>query len=169
MNPSKYKSVSMGIKSWQLATELTKTILPNTTFSRSQVVTFALNRLARSVTTINPNITNEGGFVNNVGELIQLTERESQKRRREKMERLQSKKFPLAVVGTAITHDEIVARNKTIYHHRVLADEKLTLQELGTMFNITRERVRQIQEREVSIKKLNQQQVSKEKTNADSN
>ena len=148
MNPSKYKSVSMGIKSWEIATELTKTILPNTTFSRSQVIEFALNRLARSVTTINPNITNEGGFVNNVGELIQATERESHKRRREKMERLQlAKKFPLAVVGTAITRDEIVARNKTIYHHRVLAEEKLTLQELGTMFNLTRERVRQIQQK----------------------
>ena len=39
-------------------------------------------------------------------------------------------------------------RNKEIYHSRVLADEKKTLQELGTKFGITRERVRQIQQSE---------------------
>ena len=53
----------------------------------------------------------------------------------------------LTVVGTAITNDEIEARKKAIYHHRVLADRKMTLQQLGTMFNITRERVRQIQQK----------------------
>ncbi len=165
MNPSKYKSVSMGIKSWQLATELTKTILPNTTFSRSQVVTFALNRLARSVTTINPNITNEWGFVNNVGELIQPTDRDAEREwRRKNLYKAPDPEY----VGTAVTHAEMIARNKAIYKHRVI-DKDLTLQQLGTCYNLSRERVRQIQEREVSIKKLNQQQVSKEKTNADSN
>ena len=43
-------------------------------------------------------------------------------------------------------YDEIAPRNKAIYYHRVLASKKKTLQELGTMFNISRERVRQIQE-----------------------
>ena len=70
-------------------------------------------------------------------------------------------RFPTitAVVGTATTHEEIVARDKTIYYYRVVANRKLTLQRLGTMFNISRERVRQIQENkenEVSSKTLNQ-------------
>jgi len=46
-------------------------------------------------------------------------------------------------------------RNKTIYYHRVISDKKKTLQELGTMFNISRERVRQIQ-CEVVKRKLNE-------------
>ncbi len=62
-------------------------------------------------------------------------------------------------IGRPLTSAELVERNKAIYHHRVIADRKLTLQQLGTMYNITRERVRQIQE----------QAESKEKTNADSN
>ena len=71
-------------------------------------------------------------------------------------------------LGTAITPDEIYSRNRVIYHSRVLADRKLTLQQLGTMYNITRERVRQIQEQqEVSTKKLNQE--SKENKHANSN
>ena len=56
-------------------------------------------------------------------------------------------KVVVAPVGTAITSDEIEARNKTIYQNRVV-DKKLTLQQLGTMYNITRERVRQIQQDE---------------------
>ena len=36
-------------------------------------------------------------------------------------------------------------RNNTIYYYRVVSNKKKTLQELGTMFNISRERVRQIQ------------------------
>ena len=43
------------------------------------------------------------------------------------------------------TPKEIYERNKTIYYYRVISDEKKTLQELGTMFNISRERIRQIQ------------------------
>jgi len=62
-------------------------------------------------------------------------------------------------IGRPLTSDEIVERNKTIYHQRVLSDNPKTLQELGTMFNITRERVRQIQEAE----------TSKENNNANSN
>ena len=58
-------------------------------------------------------------------------------------------------------YDEIAPRNKAIYYHRVLASKKKTLQELGTMFNLSRERVRQIQEREVSTKKLNPQTQDK--------
>ena len=54
-------------------------------------------------------------------------------------------------------YDEIAPRNKAIYYHRVLASKKKTLQELVTMFNLSRERVRQIQE-----------QVSKD-TNANTN
>ena len=56
-------------------------------------------------------------------------------------------KVVVAPVGTAITSDEIESRNKTIYQNRVV-DKKLTLQQLGTMYNITRERVRQIQQDE---------------------
>ena len=51
---------------------------------------------------------------------------------------------------------EIYERNKTIYYHRVISDEKKTLQELGTMFNISRERVRQIQ-KEIWQRKLDKQ------------
>ena len=55
------------------------------------------------------------------------------------------------------TPKEIYERNKTIYYHRVISDEKKTLQELGTMFNISRERVRQIQN-EIVKRKLNEGQ-----------
>ena len=65
-------------------------------------------------------------------------------------------------VGTATTKDEIKSRNRIIFENRVVANN-LTLQQLGTMFNITRERVRQIQDHEVSIKKLNKE------TNANTN
>ena len=65
-------------------------------------------------------------------------------------------------VGTATTKDEIKSRNRIIFENRVVA-KNLTLQQLGTMFNITRERVRQIQDHEVSIKKLNKE------TNANTN
>ena len=51
MNPSKYKSVSMKIKSWEKATALSKKILPNATISRSQIVEIALDRLANEVST----------------------------------------------------------------------------------------------------------------------
>ena len=55
------------------------------------------------------------------------------------------------------TPKEIYERNKTIYYHRVISDKKKTLQELGTMFNISRERVRQIQ-CEVVKRKLNKKE-----------
>ena len=67
-------------------------------------------------------------------------------------------------VGTAITDAEIEARNKAIYHNRVIADRKLTLQQLGTMYNITRERVRQIQD-EVSPKTLTSRIEDNDNTN----
>ena len=44
-----------------------------------------------------------------------------------------------------------------IYYYRVISDEKKTLQELGTMFNISRERVRQIQN-EIVKRKSNEGQ-----------
>ena len=65
-------------------------------------------------------------------------------------------------VGTATTKDEIKSRNRIIFENRVVA-KNLTLQQLGTMFKISRERVRQIQDHEVSIKKLNKE------TNANTN
>ena len=65
-----------------------------------------------------------------------------------------------AYVGTATTKDEIKSRNRIIFENRVVSNN-LTLQQLGTMFNITRERVRQIQEHEVSNKKLNPQTQDK--------
>tara|TARA_Y100000034_G_scaffold104406_1_gene130922 strand:- start:298 stop:474 length:177 start_codon:yes stop_codon:yes gene_type:complete len=49
-----------------------------------------------------------------------------------------------------------VERGKTIHYYRVIAAEKKTLQELGTMFNISRERVRQIQN-EIVKRQLNKQ------------
>ena len=156
MNPSKYKSVSMKIEAWNLCTKLSAQILPNTTFSRSQVVQFALTRLANEVKTINPNVTNEGGFVNNVGELAQPIDRDAERELRRKAPELD-------YVGTAVTHAEVTARNNVIYKRRVI-DKDLTLQQLGTCYNLSRERVRQIQERmenQVSTETL--KQTNKEK------
>ena len=48
-------------------------------------------------------------------------------------------------------------RNNTIYYYRVVSNKKKTLQELGTMFNISRERVRQIQN-EIVKRKLNERE-----------
>jgi DNA-directed RNA polymerase sigma subunit (sigma70/sigma32) len=64
---------------------------------------------------------------------------------------------------------ETVPRNDAIHYHRVLAKKKKTLQELGTIFGISRERVRQIQEAEMKKNKLLSQTWSKEKINANSN
>ena len=55
-----------------------------------------------------------------------------------------------------LTSEEVVKRGKTIHYYRVIASEKKTLQELGTMFNISRERVRQIQ-KEIWQRKLDKQ------------
>ena len=136
MNPAKYKSVSMKIGSWEKATELSKKILPNATISRSQIVEIALHRWANEMKDKDPSFILED------------------------MAEANFKKQPdLPVVGTAVTHEEVVARNNAIYHHRCVAEKKLTLQQLGTMYNLTRERVRQIQDRkeaEVSIKTLKQ-------------
>jgi DTW domain-containing protein YfiP len=46
MNPSKYKSVSMSIDNWRIATQLSNLIIPNVTISKSKVVQLALKRLA---------------------------------------------------------------------------------------------------------------------------
>ena len=46
MNPKKYKSVSMPIGNWELASKLSNLIVPNVTLSKSKVVQLALGRLA---------------------------------------------------------------------------------------------------------------------------
>ena len=157
---SKYKSVSMRIEAWNLCTRLSAEILPNTTFSKSQVIQFALTRLANDVKTINPNVTSEGGFVNNVGRLVQPIDRDVEKE-------LRSKAPEIDYVGTAVTHAEVTARNNVIYKRRVI-DKDLTLQQLGTCYNLSRERVRQIQERmesEVSTETLKQTNEEKHASN----
>ena len=134
MNSSKYKSVSMRLKAWEIATALSQKILPNAKLSRSQIVEIALHRWANEMKDKDPSFIIED------------------------MAEANFRKQPdLPVVGTAVTYEEVKARNKAIVHHRIYADNKLTLQQLGTMYNITRERVRQIQDRhEVSTEKLKQ-------------
>jgi len=94
----------------------------------------------------------------------------------EEIQQSRIKQPDLPVVGNAVTHDEVIARNEAIVHHRIYADNKLTLQQLGTMYNITRERVRQIEERfrdevssklgiEVSSKTLKQTNKEKHASN----
>ena len=155
MNPSKYKSVSMRIKSWELCTSISKQMLNGIVLSRSQIVEIALRRMANSLQDGNPNLTLE---------------------QFEDIEQSRKKQPDLPVVGTAVTHEQVTARNKAIVHHRIYADNKLTLQQLGTMYNITRERVRQIEERfrdevssklgiEVSSKTLKQTNKEKHASN----
>ena len=55
-----------------------------------------------------------------------------------------------------LSPQEFVERGTAIHYYRVIASEKNTLQELGTMFNISRERVRQIQ-KEIMQRKLDEQ------------
>ena len=144
---SKYKSVSMRKNAWEITTELAEKMIPYGKMSRSQIVEIAINRLNHQVFK---------------GEVLLETY--------SKPKKLQLVKLKLpdpAYVGTAVTPIEIEARNRTIYKHRVI-DSDLTLQQLGTMYNLSRERVRQIQEQqEVSTKKLNQE--SKENKHANSN
>ena len=126
MNPNKYKSISMRKHSWDIVTELAGKLVPYGTMSRSQVVEIAINRLNHQVFK---------------GEVSADTYNKPKKLH------LVVKKPDPAYVGTAITPSEIEARNKTIYKHRVI-DNDLTLQQLGTMYNLSRERVRQIQEQQ---------------------
>ena len=147
MNPSKYKSVSMRKHAWEITTTLAEKMVPYGKMSRSQIVEIAINRLNHQVFK---------------GEVLLETYSKPKKLHLVKV------KLPEpAYVGTATTKEEIEARNKTIFENRVVA-KKLTLQQLGTMYNLSRERVRQIQEQqEVSTKKLNQE--SKENKHANSN
>lgn len=146
MNPSKFKSVSMRINSWELCTAISKQMFNGVILSKSQIVELALRRMANTMETDNPNLTTK---------------------QFEEIQQSRIKQPDLPVVGNAVTHDQVIARNKAIVHHRIYADNKLTLQQLGTMYNITRERVRQIQDRhEVSIKTLKQKQ---EETHASNN
>ena len=145
MNPSKYKSVSMRINSWELCTAISKQMFNGVVLSKSQIVELALRRMANTMETDNPNLTTK---------------------QFEEIQQLRIKQPDLPVVGNAVTHDQVIAGNKAIVHHRIYADNKLTLQQLGTMYNITRERVRQIQDRhEVSIKTLKQNQEEKHASN----
>jgi DNA-directed RNA polymerase sigma subunit (sigma70/sigma32) len=129
----------MRLKAWEIATALSQKILPNAKLSRSQIVEIALHRWANEMKDKDPSFIIED------------------------MAEANFRKQPdLPVVGTAVTYEEVKARNKAIVHHRLYADNKLTLQQLGTMYNITRERVRQIQDRhQVSTETL--KQTNKEK------
>ena len=155
MNPSKFKSVSMRINSWELCTAISKQMFNGVILSRSQIVELALRRMANTMETDNPNLTTK---------------------QFEEIQQSRIKQPDLPVVGNAVTHDEVIARNEAIVHHRIYADNKLTLQQLGTMYNITRERVRQIEERfrdevssklgiEVSSKTLKQTNKEKHASN----
>jgi len=150
---SRYANISLPIKTYERIKSQSEKLC-GVKLSASQTVTHAVNLVEECMQTgLIPTAFNK-------------LEPEVKKVRfdsiRKKLHNLVKLKFPtiLRVVGkTAITKDEIEARNKTIYHHRIVADNKLTLQQLGKMYNITRERVRQIQEQqEVSAKKLEQQQ-----------
>ena len=166
MNSSKYKSISMRKNSWDIATALADKMIPYGKMSRSQIVEIAINRLHHQVFR---GEVSADTFNQQPNKLLRLVKRPEP-----------------AYVGTAETKEEFDARNKAIYHNRIVA-KKLTLQQLGTMYNITRERVRQIEKNikfeislnpdeaksylalyEVSTKKLNQQQVSKD-TNENTN
>ena len=146
MNPLKFKSLCININTHDLITSLAEEILPYGRMTRSQVVNLAVNRLKQQMYKgeVSVGTFNKPKNLNNLVK-IKLPEPE--------------------YIGTAITSDEIEARNKAIYHHRIVAHRKLTLQQLGTMYNITRERVRQIQDHEVSTKKLNQQPKDKHASN----
>ena len=135
MNPLFFKSISMRKNAWDITTALTEKILPYGKISRSQVVEIAINRLNHQM---------------EKGEVSVDTFNKPKKLHLVKV-KLPEPEY----VGTAITPDEIKSRNRIIFENRVVANN-LTLQQLGTMFNITRERVRQIQDHEVSNKKLNQ-------------
>ena len=56
MNSKKYKSVAIKIGTWNVATDLSQKIVPNTTLSRSKIVEIAVARLAKSLTAPNNNI-----------------------------------------------------------------------------------------------------------------
>ena len=53
MNPNKYKSVAIKIGTWNVATDLSQKIVPNTTLSRSKIVEIAVANLAKSVSASN--------------------------------------------------------------------------------------------------------------------
>jgi len=147
MNPSKYKSVSMRKDAWELATVLSKSIVPNVSISRSQVVEIALKRMSKDIN-------------NNIDIDVKLKKVNEPK--------LNLKAPDPKYVGTVTTHAEVLARNTSIYYFRCLAPVKMTLQQLGTCYNLSRERVRQIQERmenEVSAETLKQTQEDKHASN----
>jgi hypothetical protein len=131
---------------WDTVASLAEKILPYGKISKSQVVEIAINRLNHQVCNgeLSVDTFSKPKKLNNIVKL-----------------KLPEPKY----VGTAITKDEIKSRNSIIFQNRVVVAKNLTLQQLGTMFNITRERVRQIVEHEVSNKKLNQQPKDKHASN----
>lgn len=57
-------------------------------------------------------------------------------------------------------HSTLKGRDKIIFEKRLLTEDPLTLQELGKFFNVSRERVRQIEERlKLKLKKFLQESV----------
>ncbi|BAQ94201.1 hypothetical protein HOQ52_gp05 [uncultured phage_MedDCM-OCT-S30-C28] len=62
MNSKKYKSVAIKIGTWNVATDLSQKIVPNTTLSRSKIVEIAVARLARSLTATNTNNIHKVSF-----------------------------------------------------------------------------------------------------------
>ena len=134
MDASKYKSVSMRKNAWELATVLSKSLVPNVELSRSQTVEIALQRMSKDIGTIEFDVTLH----------------------RAKIREIRTKAPDPEYIGTPSTDAEVIARNKNIFHHRCVAKDKLTLQQLGTCYNLSRERVRQIQDNEVSSKTLKQ-------------
>ena len=127
---------------WELATALSKSLVPNLEISRSQTVEIALYRMSKDIGTIEFDV----------------------RFKKAKLREMKPKTPDPEYIGTPSTDDEVLVRNENIFHHRCVADNKLTLQQLGTCYNLSRERVRQIQEQmenEVSTETLTQ--TNKEK------
>jgi len=142
VNPSKYKSVSMRKNAWELATALSKSLVPNLEISRSQTVEIALYRMSKDIGTIEFDV----------------------RFKKAKLREMKPKAPDPEYIGTPSTDAEVLVRNENIFHHRCVVEDKLTLQQLGTCYNLSRERVRQIQEQmenEVSTETLTQ--TNKEK------
>jgi len=156
---SKYANISLPIKTYERIKSQSEKLC-GVKLSASQTVTHAINLVEECM---------ETGLIPTAFHKLEPTAKKFRfSSIRNKLKNLINPTVPtvLTVVGTAVTNDEIEARNKVIYHNRVVADRKMTLQQLGTMYNITRERVRQIQEKyEVSPKTLTSRIEGNDNTN----
>ena len=156
---SKYANISLPIKTYQRIQSQSEKLC-GVKLSCSQTVTHAINLVEECM---------ETGLIPTAFHKLEPTAKKFRfSSIRNKLKNLINPTVPtvLTVVGTAVTNDEIEARNKVIYHNRVVADRKMTLQQLGTMYNITRERVRQIQEKyEVSHQTLTSRIEGNDNTN----